>query len=198
MNIIIVCIVSVFIATATIGCSMNNQEQERVEIRRVEDGVLMQTDNIEMDSQEINKSRLNQTPIELGENINMVAYIAFKEDKLIIDQVELIKLKDTNRLRQIDVNASKEMPNGDRLYNESKELLEIVISPNVIYRFTDKNRIYEKKDIDKIYETDKLEQFYKASAYKKGTSVNQQTTPYFIEIIDGKVAKVTEEYIYVK
>ena len=197
MDIFIVCIISFFIALTTVGCSGDKQPQEIVEKSEVEDGVLMKIDNLGVNNELSNKRLINQTPIEQGETINMVAYIAFKDDKLIIDEVELIKVEDTNRLKKLDVQVSKEMPNGDRLYNEDEKLLEIVISPNIVYRFTDQNRIYEKQKMDKVYETDKLDQFYEGSSYQQGTTIEEQNIPYFIEIIDGKVARVTEEYIYV-
>ena len=197
MNKVIVLLLSIIMG-GIFGCSTttNKQIQKQGNNSQIQDGVLMEINDIGKEENLDTKTLLNQTPIEQGQNINMIAYIAFKDDKLIIDEIELIKLDNDDRVKELGKKVSKDMRNGYHIYNESQELLEIVISPNIIYRFTDKNGIYKTIAEDKIYETDKLEQFYQASEYKEGTTIGEQTIPYFIEIIDGKVAKITEEFEY--
>jgi hypothetical protein len=123
-------------------------------------------------------------------------YIFIKDETLYFDKVEIITREDRDRIKELGLNEARDYPSGYYIYNPTGDTDTFDLTEDTIYRFTDIQLLYVKETNGKrIYETTSREEFFNGSSYQN-VSLEEQRIPYFIDIRDGKVVKITEEFIY--
>ena len=130
----------------------------------------------------------------------LAGYILIKDNTLYFDKVEIIELEDKERMKEFKLTES-DMPNGYAIVNETQEEVNYELADEVDYTFTDTNLNFIKEsesEGSRIYHTDKKDEFLKhLDQYNlNDIPLSEQTIPYFIEVQDGKVISITEEFEY--
>lgn len=126
----------------------------------------------------------------------LTGYMFMKENKIDLDEVEIVEIEDTDRIKELGLNIKNHLPNGYYIYNPTVEIESFRLTDSTKYIFTDSNLCFVKEaDSDRLYETTKLEEFIEGSSYQE-SPLEEQKIPYFIEICEGKVISITEKFIY--
>ena len=129
---------------------------------------------------------------------SLAGYIVIKDNTLYFDEVEIIEPEDKERIQELDLDENA-MPTGFKIYNDIQEEITYELADEVNYTFTDVylNFIKESED-GRLYHTIKKEEFLKHLAEYDLNDIPlfEQTIPYFIEVQDGKVISITEEFKY--
>ena len=127
---------------------------------------------------------------------SLVGYIVIKGNILYFDEVEIIEPEDKERIKELDLDEDLQ-PTGYKILNEIQEEVTYELGDEVNYTFTDVylNFVKESKE-DRLYHTTKKDDFLKhLGEYDlNGIPLFEQTIPYFIEVQDGKVISITEEF----
>lgn len=126
----------------------------------------------------------------------LAGYIFIEGNSLYLDPVEIIKIEDEDRRAELGLSGQNDLPNGYHIHNLVTETMSFKLTDNTVYTFTDFNLEYVKEaDGNRIYQTTKLEEFVNGSAYPD-LPLAEQKIPYFLEVHDGQVISITEEFIY--
>ena len=124
-------------------------------------------------------------------------YLVIRGDTLYFDQVEIIRTEDTQRIAELGLEEQRDMPDGFFIYNEKEEETAYTLTGETIYTFTDMELLFVKEeDGRRLYTTTDKEEFLQhLGVYNlNDTPLSEQTIPYFIEIRNGKVISVKEEF----
>lgn len=130
-----------------------------------------------------------------------VGYIYMKENQLLFDEVEIIGRENEKKIEELQLVEERDYPSGYYIYNEVQEIDSFVLTKETTYIFTDIEQKYvEQTAEDKVYETNNFMEFMEASAYQnlnlEDINLNQQYIPYFVEVLDGKVISIEEDFMY--
>ena len=127
---------------------------------------------------------------------SLVGYMAIEGDTLYVDEIEILKIEDEGRIKELGLTAENDLPNGYYIYNPTVEVVSFELTDDTVYIFTDYGLVFVKEvDSNRTYETTKKQEFLDASSYQD-ISLEKQKIPYFIDMYDGKVISITEEFIY--
>ncbi|MBE6022435.1 MAG: hypothetical protein E7231_04260 [Cellulosilyticum sp.] len=127
---------------------------------------------------------------------SLVGYMVIEKDKLYLDEVEIIIGEDQERIKELGLVEENDLPNGYYIHNLEVQNESFQLTNDTIYGFTDDELLFVKDaESNRFYETTNLEEFLEGSSYQE-VALEQQKIPYFIEVYDGKVIRVTEEFIY--
>ena len=197
MNKIIICALSALLTFSAVGCTDNTINEKNQEVQS------NQENNQSPDSQDTSENSEDNESNQVGENSknnieskSITGYIVFEDNKVIINEVEIINRDNVDRIEELGLDVELSFPDGYYIYNPDDEVTELELSDDIVYKFTDIGQIYEKEAEDRVYETNKIEEFYEASSYNQDFLIENQRIPYFIDIVDGKVEKITEEFRY--
>lgn len=130
---------------------------------------------------------------------SMAGYIIFEENTLFIDPIEIITTKDTARITELQLSQSADMPNGYYLLNDSIEKQDYQLTEKTVYTFTDVDLLFikpEDADGDRLYTTTKKEEFLQHLLTSYSDDPPAQKVPFFVEVKNGKVISVREEFSY--
>lgn len=131
-----------------------------------------------------------------AENETVVGYMCIEDNKVYFDEIEIITDKDTDKMKELGLTVENDLPNGYYFYNPSNEITMFELSDQTSYTFTDFDLHFVKdEEGDRIYETTKKEEFLEGSYYCD-VPLEEQTVPYFLEVSDGKVRSIREEFLY--
>jgi bla regulator protein BlaR1 len=126
----------------------------------------------------------------------LAGYIVIEGDNLYFDEVEIVKAEDKERVSDLGLRDS-DMPNGYIIINEKKEEASFELADDVKYTFTDLDLHFVKEaEGSRLYSTTKKAEFLKHLGVLNDIPLSEQTIPYFIEVQDGKVISITEEFQY--
>lgn len=127
---------------------------------------------------------------------SLVGYIVIKDNTLYFDEVEIIEPGDKERIKELGLDENLP-PTGFEILNETQEEVTYELADEVNYIFTDVNLNFIKEsEGNRLYQTTKKDEFLK---HLEEYNLNYiplfvQTIPYFIEVQDGKVISITEEF----
>ncbi|HEY4544135.1 MAG TPA: DUF4825 domain-containing protein, partial [Tissierellaceae bacterium] len=124
--------------------------------------------------------------------------IVIKGDDLLIQEVEVVELDNKKRVEQLKLDE-REFPNGYAIIYHNKEILQLKLTENTIYNFTDiEGYFIENLESNRLYSTTDLSEFLKhLDEYRlNDIPLEKQTIPYFIEVKDGEVISITERFKY--
>ncbi|MFI3230247.1 MAG: hypothetical protein R3Y29_01670 [bacterium] len=141
----------------------------------------------------------NQETSSKSENI--VGYIYIQDDKLMIDEVEIVKIDNKERVQELGLVESEDYPSGYYIYNKQQEVELFKLTDDTNYIFTDIKQLYVDEEIEnKLYESKIVEQFIEGSSYQNieldDIELDKHYIPYFVEVLDGEVISVKEEFSY--
>ncbi len=128
----------------------------------------------------------------------LTGYMVIKDQALHFDPVEIVEAENKERVKALNL-VDGDMPNGYVIINELQEVVVYGFADQVEYVFTDVNLDFVKEsEGDRVYQTTKKEEFLKhISGYNlNAIPLFEQKIPYFIEVRDGKVIRVKEEFKY--
>lgn len=129
---------------------------------------------------------------------SFAGYIVIKDDILYFDEVEIIEPEDKERIKELGLDEDLP-PTGFEVLNENQEEVTYELADEVNYTFTDINLNFIKESEsggNRIYNTTKKDEFIKhlGDYNLNDIPLFEQTIPYFIEVQDGKVISITEEF----
>ena len=131
-----------------------------------------------------------------SETETVVGYMYIEDNKVYLDEIEIITDKDTNKMEELGLTVENDLPNGYYFYNPSNETTMFELSDQTLYTFTDFDLHFVKEEEgNRIYETTRKEEFLEGSYYRDAP-LEEQTIPYFLEVNDGKVLSIREEFLY--
>ncbi len=131
-------------------------------------------------------------------SIQIVGHIRIDQDALQVDEVEIITLDDKDRMRELNLNPH-ELPNGYFIREIDSEPKVYSLTDQTLYNFTDVMLLFiDEKEADgnRRYSTTKKEEFMEYLYSNFGGEPPAQRVPFFIEVLDGKVISITEQFIY--
>ncbi len=132
----------------------------------------------------------------ISEVQNLEGYIYIEDNELYVDSVEILTLNDIDRIKELNLTATNDYPNGYYIYNPEKDVTTYELTDKTKYIFTDSKLLFvEEADSDRIYETSEQQEFLEGSSYQN-ISLDKQRIPYFIVIQDNQVISIREELIY--
>lgn len=142
----------------------------------------------------IKELQINTLQIQI--NKLLAGYIVFDGDILYLDEVEVITTENKNRIAELDLKDS-DMPNGYYIYNPSNEKTSFELTDKTSYTFTDYHLLFvENPDSDRLYTTTSREEFIQHLTTSYSDNPPAQKVPFFIEVKDGKVISIIEEFIF--
>lgn len=122
-------------------------------------------------------------------------YMVMEDNSLYLDEVEIIKIEDKERIEELELKQNADMPNGYYIYNAEIEKQTFEITSETTYTFVDNNLLFVKdEDGDRLYTTTKKEEFILHLNESYSDSPPAQKVPFFIEVKDGKVISITEKF----
>lgn len=128
----------------------------------------------------------------------LAGYITIKSNMVHFNEVEIVDQKNRERVKELGLNES-DMPNGYIIINKNKEIENFQLTDEVKYTFTDINHLFVKENEGNLrYTTSNLEEFLKHLKVNNLNDIplSDQKIPYFIEVKDGKIISITEEFKY--
>ncbi len=130
-----------------------------------------------------------------------VGYIYIEENQLFFDEVEILYREDEEKLEELQLMEERDYPSGYYIYNQMKEIDTFALTNETTYIFTDIEQKYVEETVeDKVYETKDFIEFMEASSFQnvnlEDIDLNKQYIPYLVEILDGKVISIEEEFAY--
>ncbi len=188
-----------------VGCSNQQEHIEQTEaeeksatveqVEAQEKSETVEQAEVEEKSEAVDKTQ----PVE--ESTTIVGYIYIEEDQLKVDEVEIITSEDTARIEALGLEESRDYPSGYAIYNSESERTQFELTQNTTYEFTDYKQLYVDKTVEtRVYETQKVDEFIKGSSYQaiklEDRAAKKNYIPYFIEVFDGKVISIKEEFKY--
>ena len=133
---------------------------------------------------------------DIGTEIKSLAgYIVIRDNTLHFKEVEIVEWEDQERVKELGLNEY-DMPNGYRIIKKNKGEITFELADKVEYTFTDVNLDFIKEsevEGDRLYTTTEKNEFIGKG---NDSPLSEQNIPYFIEVQDGKVISITEEFKY--
>lgn len=126
----------------------------------------------------------------------LVGYIFIKDNVVYVDRVEIVTREDKDRIKELGLEEERDYPSGYHIHNPARENETYSLEEDTVYEFTDFDLKYTSdSNSTRIYKTTKIIEFINASSYND-VSLEEQTIPYFIYVLDGKVIRIVEEFVY--
>ena len=135
-----------------------------------------------------------EAPIDTTES--MLGYIVIEENTLYIDKVELVTLEDEERIKELGLTQQGDLPNGYHFYNPEIEKDEYELTDNTTYFFVDLNVLFVKENDDRNYTTTEKNEFMQHLTTEYTDTPPAQKVPFYVEVNDGKVVRILEEFAY--
>ena len=127
--------------------------------------------------------------------ISGYGYMVLKDNILHFDEVEIIRPEDTDRMAELELVEQHDMPSGFCIYNENADDVTYELTDDTTYTFTDMELYFvNNEDGTRKYTTNSREEFLRHLGHLNDYPLDEQTIPYFIEVKDGKVISITEEF----
>lgn len=138
---------------------------------------------------------------------SVAGYIVLEKNTLYLDEVEVItteslaqmlglNLYDPDRIDELELTTG-DMPNGYYIHNPSTETVSFELTDDTIYDFTDHQLLFvEHADGNRHYRTTKKDEFIQHLDTSYSNVPRAGTVPFFIEVQDGKVIRITEKFIF--
>lgn len=125
---------------------------------------------------------------------SVTGYIVIDNNTLHLVEVEIITLEDTERITELELTQQEHMPNGYYIYNLGTEK-EYVLTEKTAYNFIDSDLLFvENKDGDRKYTTTEKDEFIQYLNTSYSDSPPAQNVPFLIQVKDGKVISITEQF----
>lgn len=119
-----------------------------------------------------------------------IGHISIEKDTLYLDEVEWITDENQDRIKELELSQS-EMPNGYYIYNPSTDKMKFKLDEDTEYHFIALESLsFIKEGDDRNYSTTKKEEFLEFLNHVKSDSV-----VFWVEIKDGAVVNITEQFI---
>jgi len=127
---------------------------------------------------------------------SLVGYMVIKDNTVYFDEVEIVETEDKERVEELGLSDT-DMPNGYIIINQSQEEATFDLSDEVVYTFTDMALYFvTEPDGKRQYTTTKKEEFLKHLGKLNTFPLSEQKIPYFVQVQDGKIISITEEFLY--
>lgn len=124
----------------------------------------------------------------------IIGYIEIDGNVLYVDDVEVIMLDNRDRMMELGL-TDEDLPNGYFIYNPNIEKNTYELTADTIYTFTDYHLLYiEEADGDRIYRTTEIEHFMNHLNTSYSDQPPASKVPFFIEVKEGEVVSITEEF----
>jgi hypothetical protein len=120
-----------------------------------------------------------------------IGYVTLEGNNLTLDEFEFIKQDDKERMEELGLTES-DMPNGYYIYNESDETQSFTLDEQTEFTFFDTGNLFVSEEEDKKYTTTNIEEF---KQFLYGDSNTPIQTPFWVDVQDGKVISVEEEFV---
>ena len=134
----------------------------------------------------------NEQPEQEPESVT--GYIVIDNNTLHLVEVEIITLEDTERMTELKLTQQEHMPNGYYIYNLGTEN-EYDLTEKTVYNFIDANLLFvENADGDREYTTTEKDEFIQRLNASYSDSPPAQNVPFLIQVKDGKVISITEQF----
>lgn len=117
----------------------------------------------------------------------MIGYIQIAGDRLTLDEIEFITNEDTERIKELGLTES-DMPNGYFILNQDFELSSYRIG-NTSYTYIN----WGETDPDKRILTTRAG--WEFIEYLSTYTDNGAGIPFWVEVKDGEVISITEQYV---
>jgi len=130
---------------------------------------------------------------------SLAGHIFIEGNTLYMDEVEIVTTEDEDRIAELGLTVQSDLPSGYHIHNPDTQIISYELTDDTEYTFTDYGLLYVKEaDGNRLYVTTKVDEFIKGSSYQDIPLQEQRTPkiPYFLELRDGKVISITEEFIY--
>lgn len=126
----------------------------------------------------------------------LAGYIIIKDNMVYFNEVEIVEWENQKRVKELGLNKN-DMPNGYIIINKNKEIEVFQLADEVKYTFTDINYLFVKANEGNLrYTTSSIEEFLKHLSVHNLNDIplSDQKIPYFIEVQDGKIKSIIEEF----
>ena len=124
----------------------------------------------------------------------LAGYITIEGNRLYVDRVEIVRSTDTKRIEELQLYPG-DMPNGYYIYNQTVAQNEYELTAETMYTFHDLTGVFVKpENTNKLYATTKTGEFLQYLDETYSDDPPAQKVPFWIEVRDGKVIRVTEEW----
>ena len=125
---------------------------------------------------------------------SLAGHMVIDGDILYLDEVEIVTTEDSARVAELGLKAS-DMPGGYYIYNIEEEIKEYKLTNKTTYTFVDVNLLFVKEENgDRLCITTKIEEFIQHLDTSYTDLHPAQKVPFFIEVKNGKIISVTEEF----
>ncbi|MEA4816080.1 MAG: hypothetical protein VB120_04385 [Lachnospiraceae bacterium] len=136
-----------------------------------------------------------KTEILESESESLAGYIVIEDNTLYLDEVEIVTTEDTDRITELGLTIENDLPSGYYILNPIIETVSFELTDDTIYTFTDSNLLFvEDADSNRLYTTTKKKDFLKHLDASYSDDLPAQKVPFFVEVSDGKIVSVTEEF----
>ncbi len=140
----------------------------------------------------------DESHIKANQPEGFVGHIVIKDNILHLSEVEIVEWDDQKRVNELGLSEF-DFPNGYSIIHKEQEEKIFELTDETIYTFTDVNLLFiNESESNRLYTTTKKDEFLKhLGEYNlNDIPLSEQTLPYFIEVIDGKVISITEKFKY--
>ena len=152
--------------------------------KRYQDGVSIIEEAVSMMSPEVPDSESVWPEEEIKEGINHYIIKGFQNDSLLLDEVEWV----TDSARAAELGLTENMPGGFYVYNEKESQVTCPFAENCSFTILDWSNNYESIPADR-------QTFLDTIADRDSMYGASSVIPFIIEIEDGKIISVTEQYV---
>lgn len=140
-------------------------------------------------------SKEPQAPADTDEAASVVGYIVIEDNTLYVDEVELVTLEDEARMEELGL-TQVDLPNGYHFHNEEIAQAEYELTEDTTYTFVDVEVLFVGETDERKYTTNEKDEFVQHLSVAFTDTPPAQTVPFFMEISDGKVVSIVEEFEY--
>lgn len=121
-----------------------------------------------------------------------IGYISIENNTLYLDVVEWITDENKDRIEELKLSQQNDMPNGYYIYNPSTDTVSFKVNEKTIYNFIDWGNDFVSEGEDRNYSTANKDEFIK---YLNTYSDKAAKVPFWIEVKDGYIISITEQYV---
>jgi hypothetical protein len=129
-------------------------------------------------------------------NKTLYGHMVIEGDIFYLDEVEIVRREDKERIAELGL-LDDLPPNGYHIHRLDKGIVAYELTDETEYNFMDVHRQFIDDSIDeRWYTTTIKDEFIQYLNRSYSDSPPAQTIPYLVEVKDGKVISVTEEFIF--
>lgn len=122
-----------------------------------------------------------------------IGHITIEDNILYLDEIEWITEEDKDRIEELGLSRQNDMPNGYYIYNPSTEIKSFEIGNDTVYNFVAFEHLsFMNEGDDRNYSTNKKEEFIE---YLQAYSDEAASVPFTVEVKNGKVISITEQFV---